>query len=52
MLQQLQIQLQNVPLAGIEIPGWVWLSLPYAATIIVLAGFLGKDRTPAGLGKP
>jgi general nucleoside transport system permease protein len=51
MLQQLQIQLQNVPIAGIEIPGWVWLSLPYAATIIVLAGFLGKDRTPAGLGK-
>lgn len=52
MLQQLQIQLQNVPIAGVEIPGWVWLSLPYAATIIVLAGFLGKDRTPAGLGKP
>lgn len=52
MLQQLQIQLQNQPIAGIEVPGWVWLSLPYAATIIVLAGFLGRDRTPSGLGKP
>lgn len=52
MLQQLQIQLQNVPIGGVEVPGWIWLSLPYAATIIVLAGFLGKDRTPAGLGKP
>lgn len=52
MVQQLQIQLQNVPIGGVQIPGWVWLSLPYAATILVLAGFLGRDRTPAGLGKP
>jgi ABC-type uncharacterized transport system permease subunit len=52
MLQQLQIQFQNVPIFGIEVPGWVWLSLPYAATIIVLAGFLGMNRTPSGLGKP
>jgi len=52
MLQQLQIQYQNVPIVGVEIPNWVWLSLPYAVTIVVLAGFLGKDRTPAGLGKP
>lgn len=52
MLQQLQILYQNVPIGGIEIPGWLWLSLPYAVTIVVLAGFLGKDRTPAGLGKP
>lgn len=52
MLQQLQIQFQNVPIFGVEVPGWVWLSLPYAATIIVLAGFLGMNRTPSGLGKP
>lgn len=52
MLTQLQIQLQNVPILGIQVPDWIWHSLPYAATIIVLAGFLGKDRTPAGLGKP
>ncbi len=52
MLTQLKIQLQNVPIAGVQVPDWIWHSLPYAATIIVLAGFLGRDRTPAGLGKP
>lgn len=52
MLTQLKIQLQNVPIAGVQVPDWIWHSLPYAATIVVLAGFLGRDRTPAGLGKP
>lgn len=52
MLTQLKIQLQNVPIAGVHVPDWIWHSLPYAATIVVLAGFLGRDRTPAGLGKP
>ncbi len=34
------------------IPSQAWQSLPYLLTIIALAGFLGKNRTPAGLGKP
>ncbi|MEQ1823675.1 MAG: ABC transporter permease [Fimbriimonadaceae bacterium] len=52
MLNQLQIQFQGVPVAGVMVPNWVWLSLPYLATVVALAGFMGKDRTPKGLGKP
>ncbi len=52
MFQQLQIQLQGVKMLGFEMPREVWLCLPYIVTIIALAGFLGKNRTPAGLGKP
>jgi simple sugar transport system permease protein len=33
------------------IPSQAWASLPYVITIIALVGFLGKNRTPAGLGK-
>lgn len=51
-LQALQIQMQGAPVMGIEIPREVWMCLPYAATIIALAGFLGKTRAPEGLGKP
>lgn len=49
---QLQIQLQGVSLMGIEAPRELWLCLPYLATLIALAGLLGRNRTPAGLGKP
>jgi general nucleoside transport system permease protein len=34
-----------------KVPTEVWACLPYVVTIIALAGFLGKSRTPAGLGK-
>lgn len=51
-LQALQIQLQGTNFMGVEVPREVWMCLPYAATIIALAGFLGKMRPPAGLGKP
>jgi simple sugar transport system permease protein len=51
MFQGLQIQLQGVPVFGIHIPREVWFSLPYLITVIALAGFLGKSRVPAGLGK-
>lgn len=33
------------------IPTQAWTALPYVVTIIALAGFLGRSRTPAGLGK-
>lgn len=52
MFQQLQIQLQGTHLFGIELPRELWLCLPYVVTIVALAGFLGRNRTPAGLGKP
>jgi general nucleoside transport system permease protein len=51
-LQQMRITLQGVPVLGVQIPGWFWISLPYIVTVIALAGFLGRNRTPAGLGRP
>lgn len=51
-LEALQLQLQGTRLAGAEIPREVWNVLPYLATVIALAGFVGKSRAPAGLGKP
>jgi simple sugar transport system permease protein len=37
---------------GGSIPSQAWAALPYLATIVALAGLLGKNRTPAGLGRP
>jgi simple sugar transport system permease protein len=34
------------------VPSQAWAALPYVVTIVALAGFLGRNRTPAGLGKP
>ena len=48
----LQVQLQGSPILGIQLPSQLWAALPYLVTIVALAGFLGKNRTPAGLGKP
>jgi simple sugar transport system permease protein len=47
----LQLQLQGQVLWGLQPPSELWASLPYIATIVALAGFLGRNRTPAGLGK-
>lgn len=48
----LQLQLQGSKILGADLPSEFWQSLPYLATLIALAGFLGKGRAPAGLGKP
>ncbi|MFW5697339.1 MAG: ABC transporter permease [Fimbriimonadaceae bacterium] len=47
----LQIQLQGSNVLGYEIPSQFWNMLPYLATVIALAGLLGRMRPPAGLGK-
>jgi simple sugar transport system permease protein len=47
----LQVQLQGSPILGIQVPTEAWAALPYLVTIVALAGFLGKNRTPAGLGR-
>lgn len=52
LLLQLRITFQGVPVFGVELPGWVWLSMPYLVTVIFLAMFRGVTRAPAGLGKP
>lgn len=48
----LQIAFKGSPVLGVELPSEFWSGLPYLVTIIALAGFLGRSRTPAGLGKP
>lgn len=52
LFEAVQIQLQGTNLFGAKIPSELWLALPYLATIIALAGFLGRSRAPLGLGKP
>jgi simple sugar transport system permease protein len=50
-IEALQLQLQGTKLGGAEIPSQVFSSLPYIITIVALAGFLGRSKAPAGLGK-
>jgi len=47
----LRLQLEGNPHLP-NIPTEAWAALPYVVTIVALAGFLGRSRTPAGLGKP
>ena len=47
----IQIQLSGKPLFGLDIPSEIWKVLPYIVTLLALAGLLGRNRTPAGLGK-
>ncbi len=47
----LQLVVQGNDVFGVKIPTEVWTALPYVVTVVALAGFLGKNRTPAGLGK-
>lgn len=48
----LQIQLQGTPIAGAKLPPEFWKALPYLATLIGLCGIVGKNKAPAGLGRP
>ncbi|HRI43245.1 MAG TPA: ABC transporter permease [Fimbriimonadaceae bacterium] len=50
-LYTLQLQLQGSQLFGANLPSQFWNALPYLVTVIAMAGFLGKSRAPAGLGK-
>ncbi len=50
--QAVQIQFQGSVTFGLKLPPEFWAALPYAITVVALAGLLGRSRAPAGLGKP
>lgn len=49
--EALQIHLQGKPLFGVEIPNEMFQAMPYLVTLLALAGFLGNNKAPSGLGK-
>jgi simple sugar transport system permease protein len=51
VLYTVQLQLQGTELFGANLPSQFWNALPYLVTVIAMAGFMGKNRAPAGLGK-
>jgi simple sugar transport system permease protein len=52
LIEAVQLHLQGTKFAGADMPTEFWTALPYLVTLIALAGLLGKNRAPAGLGKP
>ena len=51
LMSALRVQYAGQTVLGVSPPSEFWAALPYLATVVALAGFLGKGRTPAGLGK-
>jgi simple sugar transport system permease protein len=52
-MEALQFRLQAVDLqGGAGIPPQFVVVIPYLATILVLAGFIGKSRPPKAIGLP
>lgn len=53
LMEALQIRLQAVDLqGGLAVPPQFIVVIPYLATILVLAGFLGRSKPPKALGVP
>ncbi len=51
VLSAVRLQFQGTSALGGHIPTEAWASLPYVVTVVALAGFLGRTRTPTGLGR-
>ncbi|MCX7978470.1 MAG: ABC transporter permease [Bdellovibrionaceae bacterium] len=52
LMDAIQIRLQGVELAGVSIPVQFIQIIPYAITIMILSGFVGRSRAPGALGQP
>jgi simple sugar transport system permease protein len=50
LMEALQIRMQGSSIGGVTIPAQIIQMIPYLATILVLAGFLGRSRPPRALG--
>jgi ABC-type uncharacterized transport system permease subunit len=48
--EAIQLQLEASQIEAI--PNELTKTLPYVLTMVALAGFIGRSRPPAGLGKP
>jgi simple sugar transport system permease protein len=51
-LDAVQMRMQGVQIGGVGVPVQFIQVLPYIATVIVLAGFIGRARAPRSLGLP
>jgi simple sugar transport system permease protein len=51
LMEALQIRLQNASIGGIPVSAQAVQMIPYLATIVVLAGFVGQANPPKALGK-
>jgi simple sugar transport system permease protein len=50
LMDALQIHLQGATLGGITVPAQLIQVIPYVATILMLAGFVGKATPPSKIG--
>ena len=51
-VEAIQIRLQGVKVWNYEIPVQFVQILPYVVTIVVVAGFMGRNQAPKALGRP
>jgi simple sugar transport system permease protein len=51
-LDALSIRLQGASIGGVSVPVQAIQALPYALTVVLLAGFIGRAYAPKALGMP
>jgi simple sugar transport system permease protein len=51
LMSGISLKLQGQALGPVTLPEQFWTAAPYTITVIALAGFGARQRTPAGLGK-
>lgn len=52
LIDGFQLQVQGSRMVAAGLPSEFWNALPYLATLLAMAFLSGKNRAPAGLGKP